>query len=65
MADDANVEFYNKYMQVMKSKLDKFLTDSLSLEAQLIIAKEQVLVLREENEKLEKKIKSLGKKADS
>ena len=64
MTDNASVDFYNKYLKVVKTKLDTFLTDNLSLETQLIIAKEQVLLLKEENEKLEKQVKTLEKKLD-
>lgn len=59
---DATVDFYNKYIERMRLKLNDLMTSSLTLETQLWMAQEQVAQLKEENEKLEKKVKSLGKK---
>lgn len=59
---DATVDFYNKYIERMRLKLNDLMTSSLTLETQLWLAQEQVAQLKEENEKLEKKVKSLGKK---
>lgn len=59
---DASVDFYNKYIERMRLKLNDLLTSTLTLETQLWMAQEQVAQLRDENEKLEKKVKSLEKK---
>lgn len=59
---DATVDFYNKYIERMRLKLNDLMTSSLTLETQLWLAQEQVAQLKEENEKLEKKVKSLEKK---
>lgn len=59
---DASVDFYNKYIERMRLKLNDLLTSTLTLETQLWMAQEQVAQLRDENEKLEKKVKSSEKK---
>lgn len=59
---DATVDFYNKYIERMRLKLNDLMTSSLTLETQLWMAQEQVAQLRDENEKLEKKVKSSEKK---
>jgi hypothetical protein len=60
----SDVEFYNKYMQVLKKRLDGFINESLSLETQLAIAQEKLIALQEENGKLETKVKSFEKKTE-
>ena len=46
MADDASVDFYNKYLKVVKTKLDSVLTDALSLETQSIKSPDIPMVLK-------------------
>ena len=65
MTDNATVDFYNKYIDRMRIKLNEVMMAGLKLETQLWILEEKVANLTEENEKLEKKVKSLEKKADS
>jgi len=65
MTDNATVDFYNKYVDRMRIKLNEVMMAGLKLETQLWILEEKVANLTEENEKLEKKVKSLEKKADS
>ena len=65
MSDNATVDFYNKYVERLRLKLNDLMTSSLKLETQLWIAQEQNADLKEENEKLEKKLKSLEKKVES
>ena len=60
----SDVEFYNKYMQVLKKRLDGFINESLSLETQLAIAQEKLIVLQDENGKLETKLKNFEKKTE-
>jgi cell division protein FtsB len=62
MSDDASVDFYNKYIERTRLKLNESMNVNLTLETQLWIAKEQIEQLKEQNEKLEKKVKSLEKK---
>lgn len=65
MSDNATVDFYNKYVERMRLKINELMTSGLKLETQLWIAQEQAAQLKEENEKLEKKLKSLEKKVES
>lgn len=65
MTDNATVDFYNKYVDRMRMKLNELMITGLKLETQLWLLEEKVASLTEENEKLEKKLKSLEKKADS
>lgn len=53
--NEENVKFFNKYLQVLKSKFDAVLNDSLTLETQLMIAKETIEELQKRIELLEKK----------
>ena len=65
MTDNASVDFYNKYIERMRLKINELVTSQLKLETQLWIAQEQIAQLKEENEKLEKKVKSSEKKASN
>lgn len=64
MTDNATVDFYNKYIDRMRIKLNEVMMAGLKLETQLWILEEKVASLTEENEKLEKQVKSLEKKLD-
>jgi hypothetical protein len=52
MADDGNNAFVNKYIQVLKNKYDQQSSDLINLEAQIIMLKESIDVLSQENEYL-------------
>lgn len=65
MSDNATVDFYNKYVERMRLKLNELMNSNLTLETQLWLVQEQAAQLKEENEKLEKKVKSLEKKTDN
>jgi len=62
MTDNATVDFYNKYIDRMRIKLNEVMMAGLKLETQLWILEEQNASLKEENEKLQKKVKSFEKK---
>lgn len=64
MTDNATVDFYNKYIERMRIKMNELMTSGLKLETQLWLLEEKVVTLTEENEKLEKKVKDLEKKVD-
>jgi len=52
MADDGNNAFVNKYIQVLKNKYDQQSSDLINLEAQIIMLRESIDVLSQENEHL-------------
>lgn len=58
---DATVDFYNKFVERLRIKLNDVMIASLHIETKLAIAEEKIHILNEENEKLEKKVKSLEK----
>lgn len=64
MSDNANTDFYNKYIERMRMKMNELMTTGLNLETQIWILQEKVGALTEENEKLEAKVKSLQKKTE-
>lgn len=64
MSDNANTDFYNKYIERMRMKMNELMTNGLNLETQIWILQEKVGALTEENEKLEAKVKSLQKKTE-
>ena len=61
---NATTDFYNKYIQRMRMKLNDLMTTGLNLETKIWVLEEQVQTLTEENEKLEAKVKSLEKKTE-
>jgi len=65
MSDDVNKNFVNKYIQVLKNKYDQQTNDLISVEAQLIMLKENVEILSKENETLKEEIEKLKKKPTS
>lgn len=62
MTDNATVDFYNKFVERLRIKLNEVMMAGLKLETQIWILEEKNAALTEENEKLEKKVKSLEKK---
>lgn len=52
MADDGNNAFVNKYIQVLKNKYDQQSSDLINLEAQIIMLRESIDALSQENEYL-------------
>lgn len=64
MSDNANTDFYNKYIERMRMKMNELMTTGLNLETQIWILQEKVHALTEEKEKLEAKVKSLEKKTE-
>ena len=64
MSDNANTDFYNKYIERMRMKMNELMTNGLNLETQIWILQEKVGALTEEKEKLEAKVKSLEKKTE-
>lgn len=63
MSDNATVDFYNKFVERLRIKLNEVMIASLQIETKLAIAEENVQALIEENEKLKKKVKNTDKKA--
>ena len=59
MADDT--AFFNTYLKVLKSKFDRVTADTINLEAQLILANEQIEEQKREIESLQKSINKLEK----
>lgn len=59
MADDGNTNFFNKYVNVLKSKYDQQTGDLINLEAQIMIMKENINLLVEENKTLSDKLQKL------
>jgi len=62
MTDNATVDFYNKFVERLRIKLNEVMIAGLQIETKLAIAEEKIHSLTEENEKLQKKVKSLDKK---
>lgn len=58
---NATTDFYNKYIQRMRMKLNDLMISGLNLETQVWVLEEKVQALTEEKEKLEK---SLEKKTE-
>ena len=65
MSDDANKNFVNKYIQVLKNKYDQQTSDLISIEAQMIILRENVEILSQENEALKAEVEKLKSKPTS
>lgn len=65
MSDNATVDFYNKFVERLRIKLNEVMIGSLHVETRLQIAEDKIHQLLDENEKLEKKLKSLEKKVES
>lgn len=62
MSDNATVDFYNKFVERLRIKLNDTMIAGLHTETKLAIAEEKIHMLNSEKEALEKKIKSLEKK---
>ena len=63
MSDDT--VFFNTYLKVLKAKFDRVITDTINLEAQLIIANEKIEEQKKQIENLEKNINTFEKKTKS
>lgn len=61
--DNATVDFYNKFVERLRIKLNDVMIASLQIETRLAIAEDQIHTLKNEKEALEKKIESLEKKS--
>lgn len=61
--DNATVDFYNKFVERLRIKLNDVMIASLQVETRLHIAEDKIHALTEEKEALEKKVESLEKKS--
>jgi len=58
---DMNMEFYNKYVQVLKGRYDSLQGDLINMEAQLILVKEALAEKTQEAENMAAEIEKLSK----
>ena len=58
---DMNMEFYNKYVQVLKGRYDSLQGDLINMEAQLILVKEALAEKTTEAEVMAAEIQKLNK----
>lgn len=58
---DMNMEFYNKYVQVLKGRYDSLQGDLINMEAQLILVKEALAEKTQEAEDMAAEIEKLSK----
>ena len=56
-----NMEFYNKYVQVLKGRYDSLQGDLINMEAQLILVKEALAEKTQEAENMAAEIEKLSK----